>query len=122
MLKSQRISTSGCEDELLEGVESEELPPGEPDEEEPLQVGGELVDKDVLLVHLRAVFPQLMERDRVVLSSYYGGLESTSRTAAECGIGAALVKVRLFRARRRLERALRLRSSEQRARRLAGRR
>ena len=118
--RAQRRPASGCEEELLERVESDEPVPGELASDDPFELGGELVDKEILLAHLRSAFRRLMERDRVVLASYYGGRQSTSSTAADCGIGPELVKVRLFRARRRLERAVRLRTSEHRARRLAG--
>jgi RNA polymerase sigma-70 factor (ECF subfamily) len=64
-------------------------------------------DRETLLRLLRQVYAELPEHDRLVLRSYYGGEESCAVTALECGISAGLVKVRLFRARRRLERGIR---------------
>lgn len=49
----------------------------------------------------------LAERDRALLHSYYGGDQRTSSAARECGVAQRLVKVRLYRARQRLLRALR---------------
>jgi RNA polymerase sigma factor (sigma-70 family) len=49
----------------------------------------------------------LRARDRELLDSYYGGSTRACETAVECGIPYRLVKVRLYRARKRLLRALR---------------
>ena len=48
-------------------------------------------------------------RDRGLLDSFYGGTSSTALAALECDIPQRLVKVRLYRARQRLLRALRQR-------------
>lgn len=117
--RSQQGPSSGCDDEALEGVEGDEPAPGEVGEEVPVDLGCMVVDKDLALHYLKAAFADLVDRDRRVLSSFYGGAESTSATAAECGISPALVKVRLFRARRRLRAAVCALASERRARRLA---
>lgn len=74
-----------------------------------LDVGDEIVERGVLLAHLRAAFLCLKRADRVVLASYYAGGESCQRTARECDITPQLVKVRLFRARKRLEIGMRQR-------------
>lgn len=49
----------------------------------------------------------LRPRDRELIDSFYGGAQSSRASALECGIPRHLVKVRLYRARRRLARALR---------------
>ena len=49
----------------------------------------------------------MREQDRQLLDSYYGGALRTQASAEECGIPRRLVKVRLYRARRRLVHALR---------------
>ena len=74
-----------------------------------LDVGEEVFECGVLLAHQRAAFSKLKRMDRVVLASYYAGGESCARTARECGIPVDLVKVRLHRARRRLEHGVRQR-------------
>jgi RNA polymerase sigma-70 factor (ECF subfamily) len=55
---------------------------------------------------LRAALGRLCERDRAVLDAYYGRGASTAAVALELGLPRELVKVRLFRARRRLLRRL----------------
>lgn len=51
----------------------------------------------------------LRTKDRSLLDAYYGGECTTASAAAECGLARKLVKVRLYRARQRLARALRRR-------------
>jgi DNA-directed RNA polymerase specialized sigma24 family protein len=65
------------------------------------------VDRADALRELAATVGELPAHDRRVLESYYGGGLCGERTARECGLPRSLVKVRLFRARRRLERLLR---------------
>ncbi len=65
------------------------------------------LDRESAIRHLGEALEYLREGDRRVLSSFYGGGENSRATARECGIPAHLVKVRLFRARRRLSKALR---------------
>ena len=72
-----------------------------------LSGAGVVFEKAELLDHMGVALDDLRWSDRQVLCSYYGGSPSCSRTARELGIPAALVKVRLFRARRRLLQALR---------------
>lgn len=74
-----------------------------------LDVGDEIVERGVLLAHLGAAFQGLKRVDRLVLASYYAGGESCARTARDCEVTPELVKVRLFRARKRLERGMRRR-------------
>lgn len=83
-----------------------------------VHLDGEELDRDTALLHLRSAYRGLKDRDRRVLASYYGGDESCAATARECGISQALVKVRLFRARRRLEKSVKRCASAARVRRL----
>lgn len=103
--RSYRQQTMGFEEEILEGLEGSEGAPGEGDDTL-FEVEGELLDRETALRYLALAFQSLMEHDRRVLGSFYGGAESCAVTAADCGISPGLVKVRLFRARRRLERAV----------------
>jgi DNA-directed RNA polymerase specialized sigma24 family protein len=70
-------------------------------------LGGESVEGDVLLHSLGLVYGDLRDCDRRLLNSFYGGAEDTAVTAAELSIQRSVVKVRLFRARKRLGKALR---------------
>jgi RNA polymerase sigma-70 factor (ECF subfamily) len=88
---------------LLEGHPQRGADGGPPS----LRVGSRWIDRGDALRELAATFGQLPPHDRRVLESYYGGGQCGERTARECGLPRSLVKVRLFRARRRLERLLR---------------
>ena len=74
-----------------------------------LKVGSGLHDAEDLISHMSVALGTLRAEDRRVLRSYYEGEQDCQATALECGIAPNLVKVRLFRARRRLERAVRRR-------------
>lgn len=67
------------------------------------------LDRESAIRHLGEALGYLREADRCVLSSFYGGGENSQATASKCGIPEHLVKIRLFRARRRLSKALRRR-------------
>jgi len=81
-------------------------------------LGGESVEGDVLLHSLSLVYGNLRGHDRRLLNSYYGGDENTATTAEELRIQRSVVKVRLFRARKRLGKALRRDLSNRHGRRL----
>ncbi|MBI5432903.1 MAG: RNA polymerase sigma factor [Planctomycetes bacterium] len=96
-------------EEFLDLAEGRETIPGECAEDVQLRVGSMVIDRQVALAQLADVFGELKPADRAVLRSYYTGEQSCARTAGECAIPTGLVKVRLFRARQRLLRALRRR-------------
>ena len=81
-------------------------------------LGGESVEGDVLLHSLSLVYGDLRDQDRSLLNSYYGGAEDTATTAEELHIQRSVVKVRLFRARKRLGKALRRNLRERHGRRM----
>lgn len=83
------------------------------------QVGERSLPGEEVLFALRRAFPGLPERDRVVLDAYYGDGGSTRSAAAAAVVEWSNVKVRLFRARRRLERRIRLQLADASADRLA---
>jgi len=95
-----------AEDDVLEDVPD---PRGEEPEPPVFRVGRRWIERDVVTAHLRASLGELREEERAVLTSFYGGSGRCRDTARECSIPAHLVKVRLFRARRRLLRLLRRR-------------
>jgi RNA polymerase sigma factor (sigma-70 family) len=74
-----------------------------------VRVGAEWVPRGAALRQLAETVCELKPGDRQVLESYYGGGSCGERTARECGLPRPLVKVRLFRARRRLAHKLRRR-------------
>ncbi len=57
---------------------------------------------DEMRDHLRHAVARLPQGDQIVLEGFYGGQVSTSELARTLGVRRALVKVRLFRARRKL--------------------
>jgi len=74
--------------------------------ERAVRVGDRWVASDDAIEVLRAALGRLVEHDRAVLAAYYGRGASTAEIALELGLPRELVKVRLFRARRRLLRRL----------------
>ncbi len=75
--------------------------------ESPVRLGRWEIDRERALDLLSRAMRGLREGDRSVLHSFYGGAQSCRATACECDIPPHLVKVRLFRARQRLSKAIR---------------
>ena len=73
------------------------------------EINGERFGEDELVEEIRVLWEQMSLRDRTVLSGYYRDGGSAELAAKNCGIDRGLVKIRLFRARRRLESDLRRR-------------
>lgn len=88
---------------LIPGTEAV---PGDLAEPDLYLVDGQEVDGEDLTAAVRAVWGTLLERDRVALSAFYAEGGSTAAAAAACSVSRQLVKVRLFRARRRLHAAV----------------
>ncbi|HED65727.1 MAG TPA: sigma-70 family RNA polymerase sigma factor [Planctomycetes bacterium] len=83
-------------------------PAEEPAEDRPaLAMGAYRIEEEDAAAILEQEVARMPESDRRLLHSFYGGSESCREAAAEVGVPVRLVKVRLFRARRRLCRALR---------------
>jgi RNA polymerase sigma factor (sigma-70 family) len=86
---------------------------GEPYAIEPthvwLDLDGVLVGRERALELLGEELATLTPDDQVVLGAYYWGATSCHEAARTCGVRRELVKTRLFRARRRLLRAMRRR-------------
>ena len=103
--------------ELRQGLEREGSPRGLDGFEDPsdeageewIRVGTEVHDRDLVLAELREALAGLRTGDRRLLDAFYGGSQSCQETAGACGVPRHLVKVRLFRARQRLARAMRRR-------------
>lgn len=107
--RERRLPRTEVDQDLFELIEGREGVPGESREDLQVQLDGAVVEKPRALVHLCDAKGELRLRDRVVLDSHYEAGRSCRETAFVCEIPHALVKVRLFRARRRLQRVLRTR-------------
>ena len=107
--RENRLPRSDASDEVFERIEGRELAPGESLDEVQLSVDGAVIEKHDALRQLQRAMSQLRSEDRAVLGTYYAGIESCGETARVCAIAPGLVKVRLFRARKRLLRVLRSR-------------
>jgi RNA polymerase sigma-70 factor, ECF subfamily len=92
----------------------DEAPPEEPVPE--YRVGRWTVAQEDAIEHLNEALKVMRPGDRAVLGAYYEGAESCHETARACGIPEHLVKIRLFRARRRLSEAIERRLSASRLR------
>ncbi|MFT4649183.1 MAG: RNA polymerase sigma-70 factor (ECF subfamily) [Glaciecola sp.] len=92
-----RGPTNGLAPEIWENI-------GEPVQEEArFSWGGGSVVMEEALVCLRAAESELREQDRKVLDEYYLRGSGTDEIAGRLGVSSSMVKVRLFRARRRLK-------------------
>jgi RNA polymerase sigma-70 factor (ECF subfamily) len=113
--RERRLPRTEVDQDLFELIEGREGVPGESREDLQVQLGGAVVEKPQALVHLCDAREELRSRDRIVLDSHYEAGRSCRETAFVCEIPHALVKVRLFRARKRLQRVLqtRLRRDEE---------
>ncbi len=101
--KERFSSLNDSEPELEWNGDHEEA--GEP--EERYQLGRWSLDREAATHHLSLALCNLREGDRRVLRSFYAGGEDSRATARDCAIPPHLVKIRLFRARKRLLKALR---------------
>lgn len=96
-------------DDVFREIEGSEPIPGEAGEANFYEVDGGRFSEDELVSQIRVLWEQMSLRDRTVLSCYYREGGSAQLAAENCGIDRSLVKIRLFRARRRLESDLRRR-------------
>ncbi len=107
--REQRVQRETGELALASLGVDERDPAAAGEAEAELSVGNWRSTRGAALGHMCRALAGLRAADQRVLWSYYGGRRSCRDTARECGIEPALVKVRLFRARRRLLRHLRRR-------------
>lgn len=71
------------------------------------RVGSAWLDGEVARELVLHTLARLQRPDRRLLDCYYGGEQKTRVAALECGLPQRVIKVRLYRARQRLLRALR---------------
>ncbi len=107
--RERRLPRIDVDPDLFERIEGREGVPGEPREDLQVHLEGAVVEKPRALVHLSDAKGELRTPDRTVLDSYYEAGRSCFETAQVCEIPPNLVKVRLFRARKRLQLVLRSR-------------
>lgn len=106
--REARLPRAEADESLLDGIEGREEIPGEPPADEWIELSGVVVERRAAFGHLDAAISRLDPRDRGVLSAWYFAPPS-GRAGADrvCDARRALPpKQRVFRARRRLERAL----------------
>jgi len=96
------------EAEELHELEGSEADPGSAGEWMRLTEFGVVMERESLVAHVTRVIGDLPPADARVLRSYYREPLSCARAASECGVANALVKTRLYRARKRLRRRLSL--------------
>lgn len=97
-----------CDDVFQDMLGSEPIP-GDSSEANFYEIDGARFAEDELVSEIRRLWERMSLRDRTVLSGYYREGGSSELAAENCGIDRRLVKIRLFRARRRLESDLRRR-------------
>lgn len=106
--RENRLPRADAADSLLDGLEGREEIPGDPPPDAWIELSGVVVDRGAAVGHLDAAISCLDADDRGALSAWYFEAP-TARAAADrvCDRGRAFPpKHRVFRARRRLERAL----------------
>lgn len=104
--RERRLPRVEADPELFDRIEGREDVPGDVREDVQVELDGALLEKPRVLSQLGDAKRRLRDHDRRVLDSHYEAGRSCSETAIVCEIPRELVKVRLFRARRRLHRAL----------------
>lgn len=109
VLADWRRRACRCPLQPLDALETD--PPARGDEETggSFHVGRWQVEAHAALAMVHHELPQLRSSDRRLLDRYYRDQRSVREAGEAAGVSPALAKVRLFRARRRLLRALRRR-------------
>ena len=108
--KESRYSDTVVASDSLMAATSREPSPADGGADQPVFcVAEHHMSADELFEEVGAVLPAMPERDRRMLSAYYLRGDSIQETAERNHVTADLVKVWLFRARRRLEAAVEMR-------------
>lgn len=102
-----RLRRRFADDAFFETMTSSEGPPAALEEGAGcIAILGQEVDLETALRLLGKALAELLPADRTLLQHHYVARRSCRDTAARCGLPPALVKVRLFRLRRRLGRRM----------------
>jgi RNA polymerase sigma factor (sigma-70 family) len=109
MRRDLRIPRVEKGDDVFDLLEGREEIPGDPPEDDALVAEGAIFERCTVMRHLDRAFEELPRGDRRVLTAYYERDEGSRRASCVREAGAELFKMRVHRARGRLERALRKR-------------
>lgn len=109
--RERRLPRAETTEDFLETIEGRELVPGEVDEDAQLSLEGRILEKERALAKLVRSVRELEIEDQTVLGSFYGARCDIEEAAKACAIHPGLVKARLFRARQRLLRIVRVKLS-----------
>jgi RNA polymerase sigma factor (sigma-70 family) len=97
----------GLDDELANALVCRESAEASEFGEERFLIDGYDLDTDQARMRLDAAMRKIPASDRSLIESWYSCGGSSHATSLACGIPAQLIKTRLFRARRKLRKALR---------------
>ena len=111
----KRLPRAETTEDFFEQIEGRELVPGELDEDAQLSLEGRVLEKEQAWSKLVSSVRQLQREDQAVLGSFYGASCDIDEAARACAIHPGLVKARLFRARQRLLRIVRIKLSPEQA-------
>ncbi len=106
MRRERRLPRADHDDEIFDTLEGREEIPGDPPGEMRMALSGQLVERCAVFEHLEAAIAGLRPADRDVLAAWYGDDVPRGRASRVCERAPRMAKVRVFRARRRLTRAL----------------
>lgn len=104
-----RLPRVDVTEDLFSRIEGREAAPGDGPEDDLLESGGEVFDREVVLRHFERALRDLPRKDQRVLELWYSCPEDEPRASRVCEHSPSLAKVRVFRARGRLVRLLRRR-------------
>ena len=104
--KESRLQRHFGEEHLLDALPARGSRDCALNEEDDVRCGNWRVDRERALRCLSSELHGLDQNDREILLSFYGGEGGCREVATEYGVTPSIVKVRLFRARNRLLRAL----------------
>ena len=105
--RERRISRADVSEDFLLDLEGRETPPGDPGPPQEIDIGDRAVDSDDLLAWLADLVEELPAAERALVDIYYHKERGCAGLGRHFGVPAQTVKMRLFRLRRRLRRALR---------------
>lgn len=104
--RERRYRSAEAGEELLERIEGREEVPGDLARELQLEIDRHPIEREVALGHLEPALLSLRAHDRTLLEAFYHRAEGVRTAAIRIDVAPSTVKVRLFRARQRLRRAV----------------
>jgi RNA polymerase sigma-70 factor (ECF subfamily) len=104
--RERRLKRAEVGEGFLEEIEGRESGPSVLAETRKVEIGGVLYDDADVLELLCRLLPELSELERELFQAYYGEGLGCRRAASRLEVTTQTVKMRLFRLRRKLRRAL----------------